>query len=310
MALLNYKGLDPEKDKPTELSPVVVYGRNDPAFKAYQDSLNLYQLTRKQSINDYKNAPVKGEDWKKYNYLLDIDASEHPDKYVKRGTIDGSMFSLDKWKEASDRLSNYDDNYNHLSKPINPFDAAMKWETRRIDEYEKYPYDEEDINGMTSKDRLRMHKSSLDTLKKQKLLSMSTGILPTHVQFPMESSFKFIYKKPNNPPVIPPVPKMNSLSNISPSQTLSKRKIVPIPKPQNYTDHNFYFGNALAWKDPNKEVGYYNLGDKHGRQSVTLRELMNMEPTSRKDFLDSFGNGYNDQYENAMKIYQEKNALK
>ena len=234
------------------LSPVVVYGRNDPAFKAYQDSLSLYNLGRNYNTKTY-------------------------------GKLRG--FTL------KNEIYNY---------------PGSNWTPEMIASEEKYLLD----NSFVSEKDMKKYNWESDDIERQRianklfLKAKSTGYKP--IGYYEGEGYFPAYKKPTNPPIVKPVPKMNPLLNISPSQVLSKRETVIPPKPQNYTDHNFYFGNALAWKDPNKEVGYYNLGDKHGRQSVTLRELMNMEPISRKDFLNSFGKNYNEQFEESLKSFSKE----
>ena len=234
------------------LSPVEVYGRDDPAFKAYQDSLTLYNLGRMYS---YKT-------------------------YGKNG-----------------RVQTIDDIYNF---------PGSNWTPEMIASEEKYLLDD----SFVSEKDMKKYNWESDDIERQRianklfLKAKSTGYKP--IGYYTGEGYFPAYKKPTNPPIVKPVPKMNPLLNISPSQVLSKRETVIPPKPINYTDHNFYFGNAVAWKDPNKEVGYYNLGDNQGRQSVTLKELIDMEPTSRKGFLDSFGNGYNEQFEESLKSFSKE----
>jgi len=166
-------------------------------------------------------------------------------------------------------------------------------------------------NSFVSEKDMKKYNWESDDIERQRILNKlflkakSTGY--KSIGYYNGEGYFPAYKKPTNPPYIKPVPKMNPLLNMSPPQTsLSKRETVIPPKPQNYTDHNFYFGNALAWKDPNKEVGYYNLGDNTGRQSITINDLLKMNDVARKDFLNSFGKNYNEQFEESLKSFSKE----
>ena len=291
-----------EPTKAKLISGPIVFSRNDPAFKAYQDSLSLYNLSKtlaNQTFNEEtKNATANV---KEYYRKIILDANENPGRYeMRHGSfpLEGSMFSVDKYSAAKNIIMK-----NDKVKGNTPFEKMINWEQEMIDYYKTNPYTEPDINGFTSKQRIAMHTSTLNILKKQKQLSGQSGILPTHITIPLESSFATHFKKPVAPPVLAEAKPLESKglnTNALRPQLLSRP--VALPK-QNFpiSDHNFYFGNAQAWKNPDIEVGYYNEGQGEGRIKVTMKELLSMEPNSRKAFLNSFGKNYNDQFEQAVK---------
>ncbi len=283
-----------------ELSGPTIYSRNDPAFKAYQDSLNLYN----NALNsETKIARIMGKPWhNKYDYE-DIDRVIHPERWVK--PREGGGVTTTPYK-ANGQYYSYDPDDPTGSKgystPRATIDDMIKWEQDGINYYSKYKdLKETDINGLNPGERLKIHQLSLDTLKKHKALMNTSGINPTYIIFPQERPFGLIFKKPVSQPTIAKVQPIQPKIFTTNSKSLGKRNISTSKSFTPQTDHNFYFGNAQAWKNPNREIGYYNLGNGEGRQSVTLKELQEMNPESRKGFLNSFGNKYNEQFEQFVK---------
>ncbi len=54
-------------------------------------------------------------------------------------------------------------------------------------------------------------------------------------------------------------------------------------------DHNFYFGPAAAWGNANKEVGYTNDGYGHGKEAITMQDLMSLPEADLLNFFAGFG---------------------
>jgi len=48
------------------------------------------------------------------------------------------------------------------------------------------------------------------------------------------------------------------------------------------------------------------LGDNTGRQSITINDLLKMNDVARKDFLNSFGKNYNEQFEESLKSFSKE----
>lgn len=73
------------------------------------------------------------------------------------------------------------------------------------------------------------------------------------------------------------------------------------PSFQGTTDQNFYFMNAMSWKDPSREIGYVNYGDNAGRQKITMKQVME-DPNTRM-LIDSMG--YGKQMNEAISFFRD-----
>ena len=193
--------------------PIVVTNPKDPRLKAYQDSLSLF--------NESKNTEDKvSKIFAKAYKRVGFDKSTI-DKTLYRGKdiiLNPKKYTKEQEHEVGPRVKNYNKkglysssvpDREYLGTPEYPatIQNLIKYNKEDIKYYTPYLNSlDEDINGLTAKERIELANITNASLQKQNNIIKRTGYNPTYFIPNAERTPNLIFKKPTQPVVYRPEP--------------------------------------------------------------------------------------------------------
>jgi hypothetical protein len=218
--------------------PIVVTNPKDPRLKAYQDSLSLF--------NESKNTEDKvSKIFAKAYKRVGFDKSTI-DKTLYRGKdiiLNPKKYTKEQEHEVGPRVKNYNKkglysssvpDREYLGTPEYPatIQNLIKYNKEDIKYYTPYLNSlDEDINGLTAKERIELANITNASLQKQNNIIKRTGYNPTYFIPNAERTPNLIFKKPTQPVVYRPESTPQSTIDFM-EGNYGQEPIIEIPQPQ------------------------------------------------------------------------------
>jgi len=191
--------------------PITVTDKNDPRLKAYQDSLSLFNESKN---TEDKVSKIFAKAYKRVGFdKSTIDETLYRGKDI---ILNPKKYTKEQEHEGGPRVKNYNKKglysssfpgEEYLGTPEYP--ATIQNLIKYNKEYIKYhsPYLnslDEDINGLTAKERIELANITNASLQKQNNIIKRTGYNPTYFIPNAERTPNLIFKKPTQPVVYRP----------------------------------------------------------------------------------------------------------
>jgi len=218
--------------------PIVVTNPKDPRLKAYQDSLSLF--------NESKNTEDKvSKIFAKAYKRVGFDKSTI-DKTLYRGKdiiLNPKKYTKEQEHEVGPSVINYNKkglysssvpDREYLGTPEYPatIQNLIKYNKEDIKYYTQYLNSlDEDINGLTAKERIELANVTNTGLQKQNNIIKRTGYNPTYFIPNAERTPNLIFKKPTQPVVYRPESTPQSTIDFM-EGNYAQEPIIEIPQPQ------------------------------------------------------------------------------
>ncbi len=248
----------------------------------YSDPNKIKKEVADRFTSDMENFDIGAGYQLKYGKNKYREDDEYPDK----GYIFTPIVSPEKRPNYSDYLQEF---INYRQEEI---DRAVREGSSSVS-----------VGGMAA---TSMEGAKNEIKEAQEILNLySNSIKPIGFTMGLEKLSTPIYKKPTNPPNL----NRSNMTPIKPtSTTTSEIKTREFNKPvfkESPVDYNFSgMANASQWGDPNRNVGYYDIGE--GRQEVSMNDLEMMGGESRDLLFNIIGGNEKAKYKESSKLLKNK----
>jgi len=226
--------------------PITVTDKNDPRLKAYQDSLSLFNESKN---TEDKVSKIFAKAYKRVGFdKSTIDETLYRGKDI---ILNPKKYTKEQEHEVGPRVKNYNKkglysssvpDREYLGTPEYPatIQNLIKYNKEDIKYYTPYLNSlDEDINGLTAKERIELANITNASLQKQNNIIKRTGYNPTYFIPNAERTPNLIFKKPTQPVVYKPEPTPQSIIDFM-EGNYGQEPIIEIPQPQSQSQVSPY----------------------------------------------------------------------